>query len=272
MACAFQVHNEIGRFFDEKIYKRLVARRFGGIQLEVPVIVSCNGFEKRYALDMLVRGAALFEWKAVDKFAQEHRAQLLHYLMLCDLPKGKLANVRPELIEHEFVNTTLRPEDRQKFSVDDTQFVPLNEQDVDWKEFLLEALRDWGAGLDVHLYETAISHIFGGEERVIREIDIVADARRVGVQRARLTSSNATFKVTALSEHMTGFERHARRFVAHTTLDAVHWVNITRQKILFKTLLRQEDRGQEDTDVCCETRPEDHSDVTGNSQCANHHT
>jgi GxxExxY protein len=92
MACAFKVHNEIGRFFDEKIYKRLIARRFGGIQLEVPVVASYNEFEKRYSLDMVVRGAALFEWKAVDVFAQEHRAQQLHYLMLCDLPKGRLLN------------------------------------------------------------------------------------------------------------------------------------------------------------------------------------
>jgi len=251
MACAFQVHNEIGRFFDEKIYKRVVARRFGGVELEVPVVVSCNGFEKRYSLDMVVRGAALFEWKAVEMFAPEHRAQLLHYLMLCDLPKGKLANVRPELIEHEFVNTTLRPEDRRKFCVDDRQFVPLNEQDQLWKEFLTTALRDWGAGLDLRLYEAAVSHVFGGEEQVVREIDIVVGDHKIGVQKTRLTSSNAAFKVTALSEHTLAFENHARRFVNHTKLDAVHWVNVNRQQVLFKTLLKEGNQGQEDEDTEC---------------------
>src|SRR5262249_44842804 len=133
MACAFQVHNKIGRFFDEKIYKRLIAQRFGGIQLEVPVIVKLDGFEKHYAMDMLVRGAALFEWKAVEALGPEHRGQLLHYLLLCDLPKGKLANVRPELVEHEFVNTTLRPQDRKTFSVDDRHFTPLSDLDTRWK-------------------------------------------------------------------------------------------------------------------------------------------
>lgn len=64
MACAFSVHNEIGRLFDEKVYKQLVAKRFGDIELEVPVIVSFRDFERTYFLDMLVRGTALFEWKS----------------------------------------------------------------------------------------------------------------------------------------------------------------------------------------------------------------
>lgn len=118
MACAFHIHKEIGRFFNEKIYKRVFARRFGGVELEVPVVVRLDGFVKLYSLDTVVRGAALFEWKSAEALAPEHRAQLLNYLLL--------------------------------------------------------------------------------------------------------------------------FERHARRFLAHTELNAIHWVNITRQEVLFKTLLRQE--------------------------------
>lgn len=245
MACAFQVHNDIGRFFNEAIYKRVIAERFGGIDLEVPVIVRFEDFQKRYSLDMVVRGAALFEWKSVKALAAEHRSQLLGYLLLCDLPKGKLVNVRPEMVEHEFVNTTLRRDDRHRYQIDDAGFVPLNPQDQLWKDFLSAALRDWGAGLDVHLYEAAISHVLGGENHVIREIDILVDNQKVGIQKARLTSSNAVFRVTALSDHESGFERHARKLLAHTTLEAVHWINITRQRVLFKTLLRQEDRRQE---------------------------
>ncbi len=48
MACIFQVHNEMGRFCDEKIYKRLVSKRFGNIITEVPVIVSYDTFTKPY--------------------------------------------------------------------------------------------------------------------------------------------------------------------------------------------------------------------------------
>src|SRR5690606_4954490 len=118
MACCFQVHKEIGRFFDEKVYKRLVAQRFGGIKLEVPAAVSHRDFRKTYFVDMVVREQALFEWKSAERLSPEHRGQLLNYLLLCDLPNGKLVNVRPESIEHEFVNTTLRPRDRRCVQTD----------------------------------------------------------------------------------------------------------------------------------------------------------
>lgn len=105
--------------------------------------------------------------------APEHRGQLLNYLVLCDLPKGKLVSVRPELVEHELVNATLRPADRRSFSVDTRDFWPLNDADRTWQQFLVAALRDWGTGLDLHLYEATIAHVFGGEEAVLSDIDIV---------------------------------------------------------------------------------------------------
>ena len=245
MACAFAVHNEIGRFCDEKIYKRLVARRFGGIQLEVPVTVTFEDFRKLYFLDMLVRNQAMFEWKAVERLSPEHRGQLLNYLLLCDLPKGKLVNVRPELIEHEFVNTTLRPNDRRSFQIDTQHFRPIHDADNTWCQFLTAALRDWGTGLDLHLYEAAIAHVLGGEESALSNIAIVADGIEIGQQKARLTPSGAGFKVTAFYDNEMLFEQHARQFLEHTTLPALHWVNITRHCVCFKTLQRQEDCGQE---------------------------
>jgi GxxExxY protein len=241
MACAFEVHNEIGRFCDEKIYKRLVAKRFEVIELEVPVNVTFEDFRKQYFLDMLVRNQAVFEWKAVERLAPQHRGQLLNYLLLCDLPKGKLVNVRPELIEHEFVNTTLRPNDRRSFQVDSQYFRTLNDSDDTWRQFLTAALRDWGVGLDLHLYEAAIAHVFGGEEAVLSNIAILVNGVEIGQQNARLTSSGAALKVTALYENEILFEQHARRFLEHTTLPAIHWVNITRHCVCFKTLQNQED-------------------------------
>ena len=188
MGCIFQVHNELGRFCDEKIYKRLVAKRLGNVEIEVPIAVSFETFSRTYFLDALIDGCAIFELKAVECLAPGHRAQLLNYLLLTDLPRGKLVNVRPELIEHEFVNTTLRTSDRTSFEINDVEFRPLNDADVTWRDFLIAALRDWGTGLDLHLYESAISHIFGGEEAVLREIEIIVDGIKIGEQKARLTS------------------------------------------------------------------------------------
>lgn len=240
MACIFQVHNEMGRFCDEKIYKRLVSKRFGNIITEVPVIVSYDTFTKPYFLDMLIHECTIFELKAVERLSPEHRAQLLNYLLLADLPRGKLVNVRPEIVEHEFVNTTLRPEDRKRFTVDDTQFLPLDETDFVWRDFFLGALRDWGMCLVLHLYESAISHVFGGEEAVLRNIEIIADNVKLGEQTVRLLSSGATFRVTAIYEGEQRYEQHARRFLNHTRLPAIHWVNVTRDTVRLKTLLRQE--------------------------------
>lgn len=238
MACAFAVHNEIGRFCDEKIYKRLVAKRFGDIQLEVPVHVAFEKFRKNYFVDMLARNRAIFEWKAVERLAPEHRAQLLNYLLLSDLPRGKLVNVRPELIEHEFVNTTLRPDDRRRFRVDRQHFRPLDKGDESWYQFLTAALQDWGAGLDLHLYEAAIAHVFGGEDAVLSSTKIYVEQTPIGEQKVRRTSSGATYKVTALYENQPLFEQHARRFLDHTKLPAIHWINITRQLVRIKTLER----------------------------------
>jgi hypothetical protein len=229
----------------------VVACRLGGVELEVPVIVSHDGFEKRYALDMLVRSVALFEWKAVNAIADEHRGQLMHYLMLCDLPRGKLVNVRPELVEHEFVNMTLQPEDRYRFTVDDAEFQPLDETDRVWKDLLLEAVKDWGTGLDVHLYEAASAYSLGGEGKVIQDIEITIDGQPVGRQKARVTRAGAAVKVTTLSDHEGAFETHARRFLAHTTLKAVHWVNITRKRIQFKTLLPERENPDRELAVTC---------------------
>ena len=88
--------------------------------------------------------------------------------------------------------------------------------------------------------------MFGGDDAVVSDIEIVVDGTKIGVQKARLTSSGATFKVTALYDNEITFEQHARRFLEHTALPAIHWVNVTRQTVRFKTLMRQEKYRQED--------------------------
>jgi GxxExxY protein len=120
MGHVFAIHKEFGRFFDESIYKRELARRMAGVQLEVPVEVKFEPFRAWYRLDVLVRGAAAFEFKAVEALVDRHRSQLLNYLLLTGLARGKLVNVRSEQVQHEFVNSVLDRADRTQFSVDHT--------------------------------------------------------------------------------------------------------------------------------------------------------
>ena len=56
----FEIHKEFGRFFDEKIYKRELARRRADVRLEVPVDVSFESFRKRYLFDAVVDDGGLF--------------------------------------------------------------------------------------------------------------------------------------------------------------------------------------------------------------------
>lgn len=114
MQHVFAIHNEIGRFFDEEIYKLEPAQRMPGIRLEEPVEVTFGSFRKTYFLDVLVAAGGLFEFKAVETLVARHRAQLLNYLLLCDLAHGKLINVRTEGVQHEFVNTLWYAADRRQ--------------------------------------------------------------------------------------------------------------------------------------------------------------
>ena len=50
MRLVFDIHNEFGRLFDERIYKRELASRLPGTCLEVPVDVTWLGFSERYYL------------------------------------------------------------------------------------------------------------------------------------------------------------------------------------------------------------------------------
>ena len=101
MGCVFEIHNEFGRFFDEKIYKWELNRRCPGVQLEVPIEVTFESFRKLYYLDALVEGGAAFEFKTVESLTDRHRSQLLHYLLMADLSHGKLVNLRTEQVQHD---------------------------------------------------------------------------------------------------------------------------------------------------------------------------
>ncbi len=130
MRCVFDIHNEFGRFFDEKIYKRELSRRFPNTQLEVPM-----------KLDF-----------------------------------------------------------------------------------------------DNSLYEEALTHLLGGEERVMQEIEIVSGGASLGTQKFRMAGPNVAFKITSFASASDLLEVHARRLLDHSSLQAVQWVNIARHEVLFRTI------------------------------------
>jgi hypothetical protein len=104
-------------------------------------------------------------------------------------------------------------------------------------ERMATALRDWGTALDLDLYEEAATHFCGRAVEPLTEIEIRADGRLLGLQKVRLADPSTALKVTSLdADCLSDFEHHARRFLAHTSLRAIQWINITRSLVQFKTL------------------------------------
>jgi GxxExxY protein len=234
MGHVFEIHNEFGRFFDEKIYKRELSRRCPAIQLEIPIEVRFDSFRKLYFLDALADGGAAFEFKTVESLTDRHRSQLLHYLLMTDLSHGKLVNMRTEQVQHEFVNTMLRSSDRTGFEVTGRGWQEIGDKPV--MEWCTEFLRDVGTCLDLSLYEEALIHLLGGEEQTLQEIEVVSGGCALGRQKFRLVAPSVAFKITALTDDPSLFENHARRLLEHTSLKIIQWINVTKDVVSFQTI------------------------------------
>ncbi|HEY3965376.1 MAG TPA: GxxExxY protein [Planctomycetaceae bacterium] len=238
MRQVFAIHNELGRFFDERIYKQELAYRLPGVRLEEPIDLMFGSFQKRYFMDALVADGGVFEFKAVESLSGQHRAQLLHYLLLSDVAHGKLINIRPEDVEHEYVNTQWRPADRLGFDIEAGRWNATVPGAAQLHDFLTGLLRDLGAGLEIALYEEAVVHCFGGAAAVEADVPVLVNGRQPGQQRFRLIAPGVAVKITAFDGRQDPFEVHARRLLAHVDLRAIAWVNVNLKQVTFTMLER----------------------------------
>jgi GxxExxY protein len=235
MGHVFDVQRELGRLFQETVYQRELVFRIPDARREVPVEVRFEEFSKTYYLDLLVDGGAVFELKAVQSLTERHRQQLLHYLFLADLPHGKLINLRSERVQHEFVNNTLTRSDRASFDVDNSGWQDPGTTRL--KDRMIAVLRDWGAGLDIGLYEEVASHLCGQPPGEEANVEIRMAGRSLGLQSVRLVAPCVALRITALPpDGRPEYEAHLFRFLDHTDLDAVQWINVTRHLVQFRTI------------------------------------
>ena len=91
MERAFAVQNELGRFFDEKVYQRELAFQLGDrARIEVPLRVAHGDFCKTYFMDLLVDSGAFkitgisqdldnFETQ-IHRFLSHTRLQHVHWI------------------------------------------------------------------------------------------------------------------------------------------------------------------------------------------------
>ena len=98
IAAAIEVHRDKGPGLIESIYEwcllhELELRRLGYISQKT-IVIEYKGFtrEEPLRIDVLVEGCVLVEAKAVEKILPIHKAQLLSYMKLLNVPLGLLIN------------------------------------------------------------------------------------------------------------------------------------------------------------------------------------
>jgi GxxExxY protein len=238
----FQTHNGMGRLCDEKIYQNeLLGRAERAVEAakqEFRITVRYGQFTKTYRVDMLVNRSAVYELKCAEALAPRHQTQTLHYLLLAGLHHGKVFNFRPERVEYRFVSTQLTPERRYEFCMDLDRWQDRDE-DSQWLRTTVAALlNDWGAFLDFELFYEAIRFLRGGDEAVIRRIEMARDGHSLGGQKAHLLNPVTAFKLSAVTKNIAAFEDHLRRFLALTSLECIQWINFNHHQIEFRTISR----------------------------------
>jgi GxxExxY protein len=240
MGHAFDIHNELGRFCDERIYQQELAHRCMGSGLNIlcePMIsVTNQDFRKQYFLDILAAEGAVYEMKAVKCLNGQNEMQGINYLLLAGLNHGKLINMRPGSVEARFISTQLTPDTRRRYFINLDGWKSSDPKASRLHDTLAELLNDWGAFLDMHLYREAIIHFFGGDDQVIRPVDIQIEGRVIGKQKVSLLGDDTAFHLSAIKEHHKTYQKHMVRLLSHSSLRQIHWINFQGAHIQFKTL------------------------------------
>ena len=240
MGHAYASQNELGRLCDECAYQadlkaRLLADGFRSVLTEVPVTVTHRDFTKKYYLD-LVADNALYELKTDAAFTNEHEAQLLNYLFLLGVQRGKLLNFRPPKVRGKILATGLTPETRRRFTANTERWQDLSPACGTLRQTLCDLMQDWGMFLQVGLYQEALIHFLGGADKVGHQIQLSRNGLDLGRQRMLVHVPGIAFRLTAVTEDQQFVESHIRRLLALTDLKAIQWINLNHAQIEFMTI------------------------------------
>ena len=243
MKHAFAVHNQLGRFFDENIYQaelvRLCLQEGMPTQREVMISAAHKTFRKDFFLDALFGSGSIYELKCVAGLTGGNESQLINYLLLAGVQHGKLINFRLPSVESRFVSTGLTHEKRQAFHLDLSEFKPAGAQCEHVETLIQSLLKDWGAFLSIELYREAVVHFLGGEEQVVHPVDVVCNNQTIGRKKICLIDGKTALHLSAMTHGLAGYEIHLHRFLSHTKLDSILWINFNQDQVVFKTVLRR---------------------------------
>lgn len=240
MRLAFDAHNQLGRFYDEKIYQNalLDACHRNGIEAETEfeVELTHQGFSKSFFIDLLLNGSSVYELKTLKAIGDPQRIQTLDYLFMTDTNHGKIINFRPPSVEHEFVSTSLSNHARHSFKTYETDWHEHSENAAQLKPMLSALLNDWGAFLNTATYQEAICHLLGKGNDMVQPVEIKSGNTTLGYQNTPLLSQMEAFCLSSVVKDVSTYKAHLLRFLSHTQLQFLYWINFNRFKIQFTTL------------------------------------
>jgi GxxExxY protein len=243
MRHAFDIHNILGRFCDEKIYQTELAKRLqhDGVEThrEVPITISYKTFSKTYYIDLLAVRGIIYELKCVKNINTANQAQLINYLLLTGLINGKLINFRGHSVEHRFVSTTLSQTDRMQFSLRDQLWDNNLPGARKLKELCCDILNDWGCFLSASLYQEALLHFTSGPNSGALPVEIHSNGAIAGTQSMNLLNPSEAWHLSSIHQYESSYKIHLQRLLNHTKLEHLHWINMNNHTIIMETLKRQ---------------------------------
>ena len=237
---AFEIQNELGRFYNECVYHAELVRRCLASGLSVvsegEIIVCCESFRKSYFLDALINSGSVCELKAGESLTGQHESQLLNYLFLANLHYGKLINFSSSSVQYRFVTTRLGCEKRMAYEIDDHFFRMDVSSSHPVRDIVHNLLTDWGAFLDVNLYREAIHHFLGGDNVLMRPVEIILGEDVVGSQKLCLLDNETSLHVSSVIHHVESYKRHLLKMLRNTNLAQMQWVSFNHENIQLVTL------------------------------------
>ena len=118
IGAAIEVHRDKGPGLVESIYERclmheLMLRGLSAVnQKRVDIRYKDLVFEEPLRLDVLVEDCLIVENKVVEKILPIHKAQLLSYMKLLNVPLGLLINYHEPILKNGIVRLILPGADR----------------------------------------------------------------------------------------------------------------------------------------------------------------
>lgn len=239
MAIAFEVHNQLGRLYDEQIYQNELREQCirKGLKTadEYEIQLLHKDYKKPLYIDLLIENC-VYELKTIQAIREPHRMQTLNYLFATNTRHGKIINFRPASVEHEFVSTTLDHVARKQFSIQTKTWTPSSKRAEQLGQLMMELLDDWGAFFDSHLYEEALVYLLGGNERVEQAVNIKNETRVLGKQKLNTLSDTEFFIITSARNHFQQHKSLLKRLLNHTPFKNLYWINLNHSEIEFSTL------------------------------------